>query len=473
MTTTILYTTIHGRRRRIPVTAPGVRPPVARHHRRRPVTPCRVPWVLALVLLVLVLVPPVAAAAATATAPPSRRRRNRRVEETITSSAERLVTVLAAHDLTTSALASMALQSYFPQSPYNVSQYNTSQYWTANIVTPVPQGINGSLIQAVLFENPEQTERVLTFMGVYINPGDPATNETNSGNPYSTCLAADYEFTGTAGDAAFQDACEEFGRVDTQLHEWRQQAQALIETTAPTFLTGHSQGCTFALSEAVLSYNTSTATMLPTVCFSNPGGLTPNWIENYDPELVRRLQQGNNINGKDSIFTLQTYTDPFSNCLAPSVHTNTKTTTNNTTSQIATVCSFAGSSVAACGMNTTFSHQVFSPCVAQSHYVANMQAVPDVFATTACTTDFTPTSTSSDWTGRVCPHQTNTSNPVIEDGDATEEEETTTAEVSSVLPSESSTTSTSSGIRLADRQDTGRGMSFLVGVFFLAASQLG
>ena len=453
------------------MTAPGVRPPVARHHRRRPVTPCRVPWVLALVLLVLVLVPPVAAAAATATAPPSRRRRNRRVEETITSSAERLVTVLAAHDLTTSALASMALQSYFPQSPYNVSQYNTSQYWTANIVTPVPQGINGSLIQAVLFENPEQTERVLTFMGVYINPGDPATNETNSGNPYSTCLAADYEFTGTAGDVAFQDACDKFGRVDTQLHEWRQQAQALIETTAPTFLTGHSQGCTFALSEALLSYNTdnATASMLPTVCFSNPGGLTPNWIENYDPELVRRLQQGNNINGKDSIFTLQTWTDPFSNCLAPMVHTTQ--TINTTSTRIATVCSFAGSSVAACGLNTTFSHQVFSPCVAQSHYVANLQAVPDVFATTACTTtDPTATSTSSDWTGRVCPHQTNTSNPVIDAGDGTEEE-THNSKPSSVLPSESA--ATSSGIRFVDLHGTGRGMTFLVGLFLLAARQLG
>merc|ERR1711865_98843 len=162
---------------------------------------------------------------------------------------------------------------------------------------------------------------------------------------------------------------------------------------------------------------------------------------------------------KDSIFTLQTYTDPFSNCLAPVEHTNTKTTTNTTTTRVATVCSFAGSSVAACGLNTTFSHQVFSPCVAQSHYVANLQAVPDVFATTACTT----TPSSSDWTGRVCPH--------LEEGDDTEEE-TTKAEVSSVLPSESST-STSSGIRVADLHDTGRGMLFLVGLFFLAASQLG
>ena len=460
------------------MTAPGVRPPVARHHRRRPVALCRVPWVLlALVLLVLVRAPPVAAAATVTfslagdAASPPQTSRNRRVEET-PSSAERLATLLAAHDLTTSALASMALQSYFPQSPYNVSQDQQAQYWTAQIVTPVPQGVNGSLIQAVLFENPAHTERVLTFMGVYINPGDPATGEENSGNPYSTCLAADYEFTGTAGDVAFQDACDEFGRVDTQLHEWRAQAQALIETTAPTFLTGHSQGCTFALSEAVLSYNTdnATASILPTVCFSNPGGLTPKWIDNYDPELTRRLQQDNNMIGKHSMYTLQTWTDPFSNCLAPMVHTTQ--TINTTSTRIATVCSFAGSSVAACGLNTTFSHQVFSPCVAQSHYVANLQAVPDVFATTACTTTdptATATSTSSDWTGRVCPHQTNTSNPVIDAGDGTEEE-TTTAEVSSVLPSESST-STSSGIRVADRQDMAT--SFLVCLFFLAARQLG
>ena len=200
----------------------------------------------------------------------------------------------------------MAKESYFPQSPYNVSQYNISNYWTASIVTPIPQGINGSLIQAVLFENPSKLERVLTFMGVYLNPADPAKGEENYANPYSTCLAADYEFAGTAAEAAMQAACEEFGRVDTKLHDWRKQAKELIGTTSPTFLTGHSQGCTLAMSESLLSYtynnatNNNTSSILPTVCFSNPGGLTQKWMESYDPELVIRMN-GNDDEGNNNM----------------------------------------------------------------------------------------------------------------------------------------------------------------------------
>ena len=83
---------------------------------------------------------------------------------------------------------------------------------------PIPQGINKSLTQAVLFD-PSQSERVLTFMGVYLNPADPAKGEENYANPYLTCLAADYDFTGTAAETAMQAACEELGRVDTKLHD--------------------------------------------------------------------------------------------------------------------------------------------------------------------------------------------------------------------------------------------------------------
>ena len=369
----------------------------------------------------------------------------------------------------------MAQESYFPQSPYNVSQYNISNYWTASIVTPIPQGINGSLIQAVLFENPSKLERVLTFMGVYLNPADPAKGEENYANPYSTCLAADYEFAGTAAEAAMQAACEEFGRVDTKLHDWRKQAKELIGTTSPTFLTGHSQGCTLAMSESLLSYtynnatNNNTSSILPTVCFSNPGGLTQKWMESYDPELVIRMNGNDDENNNNmlpppaiwnqSIYTLQTWTDPLSNCLEPVVH--------NTNTSIATMCSFAGSSVPACGLNTTFSHQVFSPCVEQSHYVDNLQSVPEVFSTNACTTDqtTTTTTTTSDWTGRDCPHNNN-SNAVIVGGD--DDDDDNNSELSSVLPSDSS----SSGIRV-DLDYTFMCTSSLVCLFILAARQFG
>jgi len=119
-------------------------------------------------------------------------------------------------------------QLYRPQSPRNVSQYNISNYWTTNIVIPIPQGVNGSLIQAVLFENPSKSGRVPKFMGAYLIPANPQKDEESYANPYSTCLAADCKFTGTADEAAWQEACEESGRVDTNLHDWNYQVNELI-----------------------------------------------------------------------------------------------------------------------------------------------------------------------------------------------------------------------------------------------------
>ncbi|OEU16988.1 hypothetical protein FRACYDRAFT_239585 [Fragilariopsis cylindrus CCMP1102] len=127
--------------------------------------------------------------------------------------------------------------------------------------------------------------------------------------------------------------------------------------------------------------------------------------------------------------------------------------------------SFAGSSVPACGLNTTFSHQVFSPCVEQSHYVDNLQSVPEVFSTNACTTDQT-TTTTSDWTGRDCPHNNN-SNAVIVGGDDDDDDDNN-SDLSSVLPSDSS----SSGIRV-DLDYTFMCTSSLVCLFILAARQFG
>jgi hypothetical protein len=184
-------------------------------------------------------------------------------------------------------------------------------------------------------------------------------------------------------------------------------------------------------------------------------------MESYDPELVIRMngnddENNNNMLPPPAIWnqSLQTWTDSLSNCLEPVVH--------NTNTSIATMCSFAG-----CGLNTTFSHQVFSPCVEQSHYVDNLQSVPEVFSTNACTTDqTTTTTTTSDWIGRDCPHNNN-SNAVIVVGGG-DDEDNNNSELSSVLPSDSS----SSGIRV-DLGYTFMCTSSLVCLFILAARQFG
>ena len=304
--------------------------------------------------------------------------------------AAHLTALLASHDLTTSALASFALQSYFPQSPRNVPAYNISNYWSVQVVTPIPQGIdsvnNGSLslVQAVLFENPTQTERVLTFMGVDLNPADPAKGTDNDyANPYSTCLASDYEFMGTDAESAWQETCTNAGRVETNITAWSEQAGELVQRYQPTFLSGHSQGCTIAISEAILSSSSSSSKnngQLPAVCFDVPGSLSDSWVAGYLGLSAKIINEEEGAGvfaaAKSSIYTLEVQTGPYANCILP--------VPSNPNKQVATVCSFRGT-LPSCGLNTNFSYHPFSECVQQAHYVSAIQNVPEQFAADDCT----------------------------------------------------------------------------------------
>jgi len=214
--------------------------------------------------------------------------------------ASSLSALLETHNVTTTSLAMMAEESYWPQSPRNVDE------WNATVVTPVPQGINGSLVQAVGYTNPDTSERILSFMGVYLSPAHK--NKTDYAEPYSTCLAADVEFKGTDAENAWQETCTFAGRVDTNLSEWASQAKLLVQEFRPTFLSGHSQGCSIAISEGIL-------TGLPVVCFSIPGELTNSWMDAY-PGLKDAVNDEKQQRS-DSLYSLQTWTDPYSNCLQP------------------------------------------------------------------------------------------------------------------------------------------------------------
>ena len=117
----------------IPLTPPCLIQQVSSRLRLRQAT-CIVQCVIAIFLLVLAPAPATATSSTstsrtTTTAEPSswiRRTEeddndDSRRDNNKTTSSQRLEILLASHDLTTTALASMAQESYFPQSPYNVS----------------------------------------------------------------------------------------------------------------------------------------------------------------------------------------------------------------------------------------------------------------------------------------------------------------------------------------------------------------
>ena len=307
--------------------------------------------------------------------------RRRRI---LTDESTPLSVLLSSHgNVSTSALAQMALQSYFPQSPRNVS--DGTQNWMVEIVTPIAQGVNGSLVQAVLFH--KNDERLLAFTGVLLYPN------TDTANPYLACMAADYQFVGTDAEAAWHYTCTNEsttgGPVDANLTEWATQAHQLVRVYQPTLLSGHSLGCATAVSEGLRSN-------LPVVCFSASSHLSQRWMSDYPGLWNDNLHNNNNDN---DLFVLQTYTDPYSNCLEPTPSIG-----------VANMCGFPGrSAVGGCGRNSTFRYDPFSDCVRQSHYVSNILSVPLEFEQRQCVSrQVVGTATQE---ARFCPHHHNHSTP--------------------------------------------------------------
>lgn len=313
--------------------------------------------------------------------------------ETLSEVASDLSQLLDAHNLTTWALAKMYLGTYFAQNPRDSDQY--PDYWKAEIVTPDPQGVNGSLIQAVLFtngfRNSENEQRVLSFAGVQTQMQEFAT-------PEGACLAAEYGFKGTAAESAWQHTCIENGFLVPDMSEWASQVNALIEEVRPTFLTGHKLGCDFAKSAGILNPD------LPVVCFAATGTLTQAWIDAY-PGLADAIDNNNNNNTNtnenenensafpenDAIYVLQTYTDPHSNCIHPPPSRG---------SGLANVCYFHAT--VDCDLQMTFDYGVFSRCVQGTSSTLVMFTVPIEFEEEECVSR---EYIGEDFSNRICPHE--------------------------------------------------------------------
>ena len=238
-----------------------------------------------------------------------------------------LTNLLEAHDLSLPPLASMYLGTYWPTNPRD-SDFGCPKgkpeeremycegkptYWKAEIITPVPQGVNGSLVQAVLFtnahRNSENPQRVLSFAGVMLWGSGVESNQTAM--PEGACLAAFYQFKDTQAEPAWKRLCLENGYRWPNMKEWAAQIMALVEEVKPTFLTGHKMGCDIAKSVGILNTN------IPVVCWASTGTLNQAWIDAY-PGLAEALENSSNgINVNNNMYVIQGRTDPHSMCLLP------------------------------------------------------------------------------------------------------------------------------------------------------------
>mmetsp|Transcript_23031 Transcript_23031/g.48268 ORF Transcript_23031/g.48268 Transcript_23031/m.48268 type:complete len:482 (+) Transcript_23031:161-1606(+) len=238
-----------------------------------------------------------------------------------------LTNLLEAHDLSLPPLASMYLGTYWPTKPRDsdfgcplgkpeereIYCEGKPTYWKAEIVTPVPQGVNGSLVQAVLYTNThrniENPQRVLSFAGVMLWGSGVESNQTAI--PEGACLAAFYQFKDTQAESAWKRLCLENGYVWPNMKEWATQIEALIEEIKPTFLTGHKMGCDIAKSVGILNPN------LPVVCWVSTGTLNQAWIDAY-PGLAKAIENSNHgIDVNNNMYVIQGRTDPHSMCLLP------------------------------------------------------------------------------------------------------------------------------------------------------------
>ena len=236
------------------------------------------------------------------------------------NAASNLQQVLNKHDLNILSLAKMYQGTLSPQGPRDAGprlhgpKWGGSwlDHWKSEIVTPLSQGVNGTLVQAVLFSNeyrnPQNPQRILSF-ATYIGGQD-------------MCLHGLYAFKGTEAEATWREVCNRNGNIEPNMAEWARQAGALVKSTRATFLTGFYVGCDIAKSEALLNPG------LPAVCFSATGDLSEAWIEAYPglSEAVGRGDPSFTSNGErltssypanDQIYVIQRTTEPNSNCLLP------------------------------------------------------------------------------------------------------------------------------------------------------------
>mmetsp|Transcript_20501 Transcript_20501/g.48114 ORF Transcript_20501/g.48114 Transcript_20501/m.48114 type:complete len:454 (-) Transcript_20501:213-1574(-) len=234
-----------------------------------------------------------------------------------------LLDLLEAHDLELLTLVVMFIGTYWADDPRDSDLgcssgmkkedcYNLPTYWKAQVVTPVHQGVDGSLIQATIFSNehrnPANPQRVLSFAGAMLWGSGVQKDQTAI--PDGACLAAMYQYRDTHAEGPWLHLCSQNGIVVPNVTAWAEQIEALVEETQPTFLTGHKLGCDIALTVGILNPG------LPVVCWASPGTLNPAWIDAY-PGLAEALDGNTTTIENDSLYVFQRTTDPTSNCILP------------------------------------------------------------------------------------------------------------------------------------------------------------
>ena len=194
------------------------------------------------------------------------------------------------------------------------------------------------------------------------------------------CIVANYECDAGNCKADFDHVCNKFGasppKGDTHQIAMSMVAAEIAELMKKVgkvdMLTGHSLGCGMALSTArVLG--------LPVVCFGYAASFSKKWAASF-PGLEAAAAQGK----VGDSFVIQTYGDPFSNCLTP------RYPDDSTRVWAAAACSYQGPEPGCVGPSNytsqviPFNARPFSACVVNTHIVPNYLVTPLSFPADSC-----------------------------------------------------------------------------------------
>eukprot|EP00966_Prymnesium_polylepis_P000447 10228-Prymnesium_polylepis.1 len=239
----------------------------------------------------------------------------------------------------------MAAQTYVnPDKPADIGSWRGVATENGEAVIPLS-----------LWEHEHSGVRIVAFQGLDAGPAVPvnATYTIPATMPgWQACIVSNYECRGGSCDPDFDVTCHKYGSSEQRNIQLATVAAQVGTTFAKLhtpsqpihMLTGHSLGCGIALSLGhVLD--------IPVVCFGFAGSFSATWASGW-PGLKAAIQGIS----KDK-FVIQTYGDPFSDCLTP------RYPDDSSRSWAAAACTYAGPSPGCSGRGIQFSSFPFSTCV--------------------------------------------------------------------------------------------------------------
>lgn len=297
-------------------------------------------------------------------------------EPLVAPPSDRLAVLTATNDVSTRDLLFMSYEAYDLGGTLATRLYGSPL--SIGPWVPVATAPN-LLVPAVVYQHNITGTKIVSFRGVYSDK--------------SVCLGAKYIFPRSAAEPDFRTGClQATGELSNASLPWgeaggpgglanarvnlstvaAQTAQLLDEHPQVRLLTGHSLGCITALSAGRIRG-------IPVACFAAPGSFSAAWYTSFPGLAAAVDRSASSALPPRHLFTIQTQTDPLSNCLTPRLDTDPSRV------WAASTCSFNGPPPG-CADNVSLSYNITSGCVEQSHMITSalLATVPARFPATAC-----------------------------------------------------------------------------------------